>query len=323
MREIYAINARQFVLRRISSWGLVWCLTLFHALAFAEETQLDFSLDAPNIQKQEAFDTSTPPKEVLDTPTKNGLGLSPPTVVTDSTSPNRSPLLMPPKNSEILLGIEQLIDPTLSTKLEPRASKPLQTPESTPLNITLETLENEAWEEVETLKHNHITILKVVDYRDDKALKIDSNSRISLNKTLLDAIDHDILLNFNIQMQLTESNRLFGFPYQRVRKDIDYHVQLFAFGINRQFMLYNSRNNQLQTFKQLHKALETLATIKEFAIAELSEMHPRQNYTLKIRISLDRWKLPPPLMLDALFSNDWTLDSGWFETTLTAPQSWQ
>ena len=323
MREIYAFNAGHFALKRISTWGIALCFTLFLSEVFAEETQLDFSLDAPNIQQQEAFDTSAIPKNALNTSTKDALDLSPPTIVKDNKPLSSSPIVMPPKNSEILLGIEQLIDPTLTTKLEPRASKPLQTSESTPLNITLETLENESWEEVETLKKNHITILKVVDYRDDKVLKIDSNSRISLNKTILDAIDHDILLNFNIQMQLTESNRLFGFPYQRVRKDIDYHVQLFAFGINRQFMLYNSRNNQLQTFKQLNKALETLATIKEFAIAELSEMHPRQNYTLKIRISLDRWKLPPPLMLDAMFSEDWTLDSGWFETTLTAPQSWQ
>lgn len=219
-------------------------------------------------------------------------------------------------------GFEQLMDAPLKQPVE-RFALPTSPPlESQPLNFTLETLEQEPGA-AETKVENSIVILKVIDYRDNQNLKIDSNSRIHLNTSLLEAIEHEILLNFKIQMQLTETNKVLGIAYQRTRKSIDYHVRLFRSSLNQQFQLYNSRNGQTQSFRQLEEALETLSTIKAFEIAELSELHPRQNYTLRLRISLDRWKLPAPLVLQALFSSDWTLDSDWFETTLTAPQSWQ
>ena len=168
-----------------------------------------------------------------------------------------------------------------------------------------------------------IEIIKIIQYRDDQTLKFDSNSLIQLPQRVLTAIDHEVLLNFKIQMQLTETNNILGFEYQRTRKNIDYHVELFAHGFNRKYTLFNTRNAQFREFSQLEPALETLATLKAFDIAELNELHSQQTYTLRIRISLDKWKLPAPLLLEALFSDDWELDSGWYSVSLTAPQSWR
>lgn len=218
-------------------------------------------------------------------------------------------------NTELLIRSPILQD---LEKFEPQPSPDVKPP----INITLEELQKESSKQPVVPEAN-IVILKVVDYRDSQHLKIDSNSRITLSERVLNAIDHEVLINFKIQLQLTEANRIMGVPYQRTRKDLEYHVQLFAYGVNRQYMLYNSRNSQMQTFRQLEPALETLSTLKGFEIAELSELHPKQKYTLRMRISLDRWKLPAPLLLEALFSQDWKLDSGWFEVSLTAPQSWQ
>ncbi|WP_321277244.1 DUF4390 domain-containing protein [Thiomicrorhabdus indica] len=229
-------------------------------------------------------------------------------------------------DKEPLLGIKHLIDSPL-TPITQKINLPTNgltaNPEEQNLfNLTLESMEQTSRQKVRPTQ-NKIVILKVVDYRDKQFLKIDSNSRIQLNDKIFDAINHEINLNFKIQMQLTEANRLLGIPYQRTRKSIDYHVKLLSEGLDQTFHLYNSRNGHTQSFRDIDDALETLSTIKAFEIAELSELHPRQIYTLRIRISLDIWKLPTPLLLEALFTDNWQLNSGWFETTLKAPQSWQ
>ncbi len=233
-------------------------------------------------------------------------------------------------DKEPLLGIERLIDSPITTNInipttngsDTKQNTSTNAQEQTLFNLTLESLEQEP-ESTEKPNQNKIVILKVVDYRNEKFLKIDSNSRIQLSDKVFEAINHEIDLNFKIQMQLTEANHMLGIPYQRTRKAIDYHVQLLSKGLDQTFHLYNSRNGHTQNFRDIEQALETLSTIKAFEIAELSELHPRQIYTLRMRISLDIWKLPTPLLLEALFTDHWQLDSDWFETTLKAPQSWQ
>lgn len=171
---------------------------------------------------------------------------------------------------------------------------------------------------------NSIVILKVRDYQQDKQLLIDSESRFYLPETVIDAIHHEIPLSFHIQIELTESSRMLGIKYQRNRNIISYNTEIHAYGVSRLYALYNNRNQNAKTFKTIDDALTTLATLQSFPIASLSELHPDQRYTLRMRISLDFWKLPAPLILEALLSPSvWQLDSGWFETTLQTPLSWQ
>lgn len=168
-----------------------------------------------------------------------------------------------------------------------------------------------------------IVIKKVVDFQEEKSLVIDSESIFNLPPNVIKAIHHEIPLNFKIQIQLLEDTSLFGFSYQRTRNSIEFHTQLQALGVNRVYTLYNSRNKKIQSFQRLDDALQTLATLESFPIASLSELHPKQRYTLRMRIHLDFWKLRAPLQLEALLSDDWNIDSGWYETTLQTPMSWQ
>jgi len=168
-----------------------------------------------------------------------------------------------------------------------------------------------------------IQIQKVYDYQQDKQLLIDSESLFNLPSNVIDAIHHEITLSFKTQIELTESSQLLGVAYQRKRNYLEYDTQLYAYGVNRLYALYNTRNKKAQSFKTLDEALQTLATLQAFPIASLSELHPEQRYTLRMRISLNHWQLPAPLLLQAIFTPDWALDSQWYETTLQTPLSWQ
>lgn len=168
-----------------------------------------------------------------------------------------------------------------------------------------------------------ITILKVVDYRENNQLKIDSQSRFSIGTKQISAINHGIPIKFKTEILLTEKSSFLGFPYQRTRKHVRYLTELTSYGINRQYVLFNNRNDKLQRFATIDRALETMGTLEAFEIAHLKELHPTQKYRLRMRIFLDYWTLPAPLLLEALLDPNWRLDSGWFEVNLTTPLSWQ
>lgn len=171
---------------------------------------------------------------------------------------------------------------------------------------------------------NSIIILQVHDYQENKQLLIDSESVFNLPPKVIEAIHHEIPLSFKIQIELTEKSNLLGFNYQRTRKHISYNTDIYAYGVNRTYALYNNRNQKAENFRTIDEALTTLSTLQAFPIASLSELHPEQMYTLRMRISLDFWKLPAPLLLEALLTPSvWQLDSQWYETTLKTPLSWQ
>ncbi len=171
--------------------------------------------------------------------------------------------------------------------------------------------------------HAGITINKVVDYHENKQLMIDSESSFDLPDNIIEAIYHEVPLSFKITIELTERSSVLGFKYQRMRKKIEFHTQLYASGVNRLYSLYNSRNHKSQTFKTLEEALQTLATLRAFPVLSLAELHPEQRYTLRMRIQLDKWKLPTPLLIEAIFTDNWLLDSQWYEEQLQTPLSWQ
>jgi hypothetical protein len=202
--------------------------------------------------------------------------------------------------------------------LQPNQAQPKEV-----LNIDLDEMLADEESVIDTISQPSITLIKVVDYRDNQQLKIDSLSRFKLGEAQIEAINHGISLKFRTEILLTESSSLLGFPYQRTRKHFRYHTELTSFGLNRQYLLFNNRNDKRQHFSSIDRALETMGTLDDFEIANLKELHPTQKYRLRVRIYLDYWALPSPMLLDALLDDSWRLDSGWFEVNLTTPLSWQ
>ena len=169
---------------------------------------------------------------------------------------------------------------------------------------------------------DEIRIIRVSDYQQEQQLRLDSESRFNLPKAVIKAINHEIPLSFTTEIVLSEQNRRFGFEFERTRASIKYQTRLYKTGVDHRYELYNSRNHKLQSFQTLEAALLTLGTLQDFPIIKLSELHPKQRYALKMRISLDHWKLPSPLLIEALFKNHWQLSSDWYEVSIQTPGSW-
>ncbi len=172
------------------------------------------------------------------------------------------------------------------------------------------------------LASGEITIMGVTDYQEEQMLLFDADSHFTLPDTVIRAINHEVPLNFKTEIILSEKSRYFGVEYERTRASFDYQTRLYAEGMNRRYFLYNSRNQKTQSFGSLESALLTLGTLYRFPVIPLSELHSSQHYTLKIRISLDHWKLPAPLLIEALFKPHWRLSSDWYQVDIHSPVNW-
>ncbi len=169
---------------------------------------------------------------------------------------------------------------------------------------------------------DEIRIIQVTDYQEDQMLLFDSHTQFHLPDVILEAIQNEITITFETDIVFTEHHRLLGVKYDRERLNLAYQTQLHYSGFNNRYTLINKRNNNIQHFSSLSRALSTLGTLISFPVLPLSELHPGQKHTLKLRIRLNRWRLPAPLVLNSFLDSDWKLDSGWFETTIYTPKSW-
>ncbi len=157
----------------------------------------------------------------------------------------------------------------------------------------------------------------------DQKLVLNAEIDFTLPEEVVSAIHHDISILFKTEIILLEEKPLLGMTFERVRKSIEYHTELYAYGVNRYYVLYNHRNHKRQTFQTLKEALQTLGTLQALPLINLVELHPEQTYFLKIRVSLNKWRLPPPLLIDSLLEPYWQLDSGWQSFKIRTPKSWR
>ncbi|WP_373019309.1 DUF4390 domain-containing protein [Thiomicrorhabdus sp.] len=169
---------------------------------------------------------------------------------------------------------------------------------------------------------DEIRIIQVTDYQEDQMLLFDSQTQFHLPDAILEALQNEIVITFETNIVFTEHHRLLGIKYDRERFNLSYQTQLIYSGFNNRYTLINERNNNVRHFSSLSQALSTLGTMVSFPVLPLSELHPGQKHTLKLRIRLNPWRLPAPLVLNSFIDSDWKLDSGWFETTIYTPKSW-
>lgn len=167
-----------------------------------------------------------------------------------------------------------------------------------------------------------IEVLSLYDYQDNQQLILDARIRLSLPPAVMDALQHEIPMTFQTEINLDESRSLLGIPYQRNRVQIRYQTRLQYYRFNQAWVLHNLRNEKVQSFSSLEEALETLGTLSGFALTNLATLHPNTEYHMGVRMFLDRWTLPSPMMIDALFSPAWQLDSGWESIQIQSPKSW-
>lgn len=170
----------------------------------------------------------------------------------------------------------------------------------------------------------NVTLIFLQHYVDQDALKVNARMRIKLSDDMIAAMRHGIPLYFSTRFQLIEQTRLMGIlPHERTAASLTQTVQLAWSPFDRRWWLFNQRTRRVASTGTLQEALEILGTFSDTALADMAELHPGIRYVLRLRLQLDRTRLPPPLWLKTWLEPQWRLDSGWIVEPIDERKLWQ
>lgn len=139
--------------------------------------------------------------------------------------------------------------------------------------------------------------------RDENYL-LNADFDLAFSSEVEEALNKGVSLTFLVEFQLV-SPRRYWFDDEIITTTN--HITLSYHALSRQYLL--NRNNHQQSFASLHEAKEELIHLHGWPVLDKSLLKKGEAYQAALRIRLDQSKLPKPLQVEALGSEDWKLVS--------------
>lgn len=156
-----------------------------------------------------------------------------------------------------------------------------------------------AWASASSL---HIKTAELSGTEDTYLLNADFD--VNFSGEVEEALNKGVPLNFLVEFQIV-SPRQYWFDDEIVTRSS--HITLSYHALSRQYLI--NRNNHQQSFATLQEAKEDFSHLHDWQVLEKSLLKKGENYRAALRIRLDQSKLPKPLQVEALSSEDWNMVS--------------
>ena len=150
--------------------------------------------------------------------------------------------------------------------------------------------------------------VKAAEFSANDNYRLNAYLVIHLNPTLEEALKKGVPLNFLTEFELTRV-RWYWFDEKIV--DASWHTKLSYNALTEQYRLSNG--SLYQNFDNLTDAVNVLGSLLHRQVIDKSTLQKGANYVGKIRMRLDISLLPKPFQIDALATNEWNLDSDWYQ----------
>ena len=148
----------------------------------------------------------------------------------------------------------------------------------------------------------HIKTAELVAAEDGFALNADFD--VSFGGEVEAALNKGVPLSFLVEFQLV-TPRKYWFDDEIETSSMD--ITLSYHALSRQYLL--NRNNHQQSFASLHEAQEELSRLRDWQVVDKSLLKKGEVYHAALRIRLDQSKLPKPLQVDVIGSENWNMVS--------------
>jgi hypothetical protein len=138
----------------------------------------------------------------------------------------------------------------------------------------------------------------------EEAYLLNADFEVNFSSEVEEALNKGVPLNFLIEFQIVSPQK-YWFDDEIVTRSS--HISLSYHALSRQYLI--NRNNHQQSFSSLQEAKDDLAHLRDWQVVEKSMLKKGESYHAALRIRLDQSKLPKPLQVEALSSEDWNMVS--------------
>ena len=148
----------------------------------------------------------------------------------------------------------------------------------------------------------HVKTAELLSVDDNYVLTADWD--ISFSPVIEDALNKGVPLTFLLEFQLS-TPRKYWFDDEIVTQN--QHITLSYHALSRQYLV--NRNNRQQSFANIQQAKEEISNIKAWAVVDKKLLKKGEVYSAAIKVRLDQTKLPKPVQVEAIGSDDWNIAS--------------
>lgn len=148
----------------------------------------------------------------------------------------------------------------------------------------------------------HIKSAELLGIEESYALTVDFD--VSFSPVIEDALNKGVPLTFLVEFQLSTPRR-YWFDDEIVTQT--QFVTLSYHALSRQYLV--NRNNRQQSFVNLQQAKEEISNVKSWPVVDKKLLKKGEAYYAAIKVRLDQTKLPKPLQVEAVGSDDWNIAS--------------
>ena len=138
----------------------------------------------------------------------------------------------------------------------------------------------------------------------DESYSLSTDFDISLSPVIEDALNKGVPLTFLLEFQLS-SPRKYWFDDEIVTQT--QFVTLSYHALSRQYLV--NRSGHQQSFSNLQQAKDDISNIKAWSVVDKKLLKKGESYIAAIKVRLDQTKLPKPVQVEAIGSDDWSIAS--------------
>lgn len=143
-----------------------------------------------------------------------------------------------------------------------------------------------------------------------EAWHLNADFKINFSKDVEEAVNKGVALHFLVEFVLMEANK-YWFDQEAASASLP--IKLSYHALSRQYLL--NVGARQSNFGSLPEALEEMGKLRGWEIREKDPLKKDAAYYAMLRMRLDQNKLPKPIQVSALGSEEWELVSDRFRWT--------
>jgi len=108
-----------------------------------------------------------------------------------------------------------------------------------------------------------------------------------------------------------KQNKLLFIGWAKPHKQQVFKIHRHA--LSNHYLVHHSNQSVPRSFSSLRMSLEHVTQLSDAFFRQITEQASITGFEPKFRVYLDKYILPTPMRINAFWSSDWDLDSGWQE----------
>jgi hypothetical protein len=138
----------------------------------------------------------------------------------------------------------------------------------------------------------------------EDSYQLNADFSVNFNREVEEAINRGVTLNFLVEFVLMEPNKYW---LDQEAASASLSIRLSYHALSRQYLIKTGTHQS--TYATLQEALEDLGKVRGWTVMEKTAIKKDVPYYAMLRMRLDQNKLPKPLQVSAIGSENWSLVS--------------